>query len=652
MHVTAEQFPLLDHISTGIVAIDKHACIVLWNARMEQWRDLSRGQALGKNLFDLFPEIDTETFRTPIEQVLDGGDPVIFSPPLQHHLFDCALPDGGFRAQRVTITWLEQFGIALFSIEDQTEQHILIKQYKDSTRELKSQLQRRQILEREKLQLSAAIDQAGEAVIITNREGHISYVNKAFIQQTGWNLDDIKSITIYDALFECVEMNFSDQLHNLLDAGQTWQGRQNIICKDSSSFTASISIAPIANEAGQITHHIIIQEDISTQMAIEEKLRNTQKQEALITLVGGIAHDFNNLLAGLVGQVYMASREVAELPKTAERLKKIQAIAQEASEIVKQLLTFARQGEHHSKEFPLGSFIKEFIKLAQHTVPENIALMHDFDSGAFAFRGDANQLQQAMLNIVQNAVESCDQREDGRIEIGLYSFHDTEQHHLLQKYPVLRHGNFAHIKIRDNGKGMPADMLDKIFDPFYSTKQLGSGLGLAMSLGCIRNHHGIVDVESKPDVGTCFHIFLPTLAPKPLMDIHHQIPHHGSAHILLVDDDIRVLEPTKELLESMGHHVTLAKNGEEACVIFEQQSNVWDIVITDMVMPRMNGFEASQKIRELRPDIPVIYATGYDPSLVTDNTRSMPNSKLISKPFNPDELDRLITEMVRGKRKG
>jgi len=650
MKITVEQFPLLDHISSGIFAIDNHGAIVLWNSLMEHWCKLPGEQAIGKNLFDLFPEIDKEAFRTPVEQVLHGGDPVIFSPEVHHRLINCALPDGGFRTQKTTVTWLPKFGIALFNIEDQTEQRRLIEQYKDSTRELQLELEQRQALEREKLQLSAAIDQAGEAVIITNREGHISYVNKAFMQQTGWNPDDIKSIAIYDALFEHTEAHFPDRLRSLLDAGQTWQGRQNIIRKDSSSFTASVSIAPIVNEAGQITHHIIIQEDISEQLAIEEKLRHTQKQEALITLVGGIAHDFNNLLAGLVGQVYMASREVAELPKTAERLKKIQGIAHEASEIVKQLLTFARQGEHHSKEFPLGSFIKEFIKMARHTVPENIALVHDFDSSSFAFRGDANQLQQAMLNILQNAVETCQSVDNPRIEIELFPFHGMEHHHLLQKYPVLRHGNFAHIKIRDNGKGMPSDMLDKIFDPFFSTKQLGSGLGLAMSLGCIRNHHGIIDVESRPGVGTCFHLFLPTLSPKPVMDVHHQTLHHGSAHILLVDDDDRVLEPTQELLECMGHHVTLARNGIEACEVFEQQTGIWDIVITDMVMPRMGGFESSQKMRTLRPDIPIIYATGYDPSLVTDNTRSMPNSKLISKPFNPDELDGLITEMVaKGK---
>ncbi|MDQ6996017.1 MAG: PAS domain S-box protein, partial [Mariprofundus sp.] len=519
--INAEQFPLLNHISSGILAIDRNATIVLWNTRLEQWQGLPREQIIGKNLFTLFPETAKESVRLRIDQILQGGAPVTFSSQLHHHLIDCPLPDGKFRTQTVTITWLEQFDVALFSIQDQTEEHKLIEQYKISASELKSQLEQREILEKENLQLSAAIDQAGEAVIITNQEGRITYVNKAFMQQTGWNADDIKSIVIYETLFEHIATDFSDRLREMLNAGQSWQGRQNIIRKDNSSFTASISIAPIANAIGQNTHHIIIQEDISAQIAIEEKLRNTQKQEALITLVGGIAHDFNNLLAGLVGQVYMASREVADMPNTAERMKKIQGIAQEAAEIVKQLLTFARQGEHHSKEFPLGSFIKEFIKLARHTVPENIALIHDFDSGSFAFRGDANQLQQAMLNILHNAVESCSKTIDARIEIGLFPFHAAEHPHLLQKHPVLRHGNFAHITIRDNGKGMPAEVLDKIFDPFFSTKQLGSGLGLAMAMGSIRNHHGIIDVESRPDVGSCFHLLLPILMAKPFVQSNH-----------------------------------------------------------------------------------------------------------------------------------
>jgi len=642
----AGQFPLLDHISSGILAIDRDATIVLWNKNMEQWSDQSREQVLGQNLYELFPNTNADAFKICIGQVLTGGAPVIFSSQQHHHVIPCPLANGEFRMQQVTVTWLEDYQVALFSIQDQTEQIRLIDQYKTSVNMLKSELDQRQKLEKKNMQLAAAIDQAGEAVIITDIHGQIEYANQSFVEQTGWSGDEINAVGYFDALIEKSEDNANQQLMLSIKAEGTWIGRQNIIRKNGSSFTASISIAPIMNDDGALTHHIIIQEDISQQISLEEKMRHTQKQEALITLIAGIAHDFNNLLAGLIGQVYLASREASHLPKTAERMKKIQASAQDAAEIVKQLLTFARQGEHYAKEFSLSSFINEFVKLAQHNVPENIKLTSDFERGAVNFRGDANQLQLSLLNIVQNAVDACKDVEEPHIEIILTPFKGSAHGELLKKYPVLRHGNFAHVLIRDNGKGMPANILERIFDPFFSTKQLGSGLGLAMVMGCVRHHHGIIDVESKPDHGSSFHLFLPTLMPHTPASMEEDKDFGEGVNILLVDDDERVLESTKELLECMGHDVTIAYDGRAACDAFEEQPDLWDILITDIVMPHMDGVAASKKMRLLRPDLPVIYATGYDQSLVTEETRKMENSILISKPFSPDDLDRLISQLV------
>ncbi|TLS69198.1 response regulator [Mariprofundus erugo] len=645
----SDQFPLLDHIPTGILAINGDAEVVLWNRMLEHWTDRTREEMVGKGLFDAYPELEAPAFRLRIEQVLNGGPPVIFSPQLHHHLIPCPLPDGSLRSQLVTISWLASHKLALFSIQDLSEQHRLIEKYRFATTELEEELRHSQLLEREKDLLAAAIDQAGEAVIITDPTGTIEYTNRAFLNQTGWGPDELKTIAIYDTLFATPETSFTHEL-DILGSGEIWQGRQNIMCKDGHSFTASITIAPIFNDQQKLTHHVIIQEDISRQVAMEEKFRHTQKQEALITLVGGIAHDFNNLLAGLVGQTYLATREVRDMPKTADRMKKIQAITQEAAEIVKQLLTFARQGEMHSNEFPLASFVKEFAKLARHSVPENINIRCDFESGLFPFRGDPNQLQQALLNIIQNASEALRDSNDGEIKIGLFALNpETDAVH-IRKHPVLRHGNFAHLCIHDNGRGIPEAIRERIFDPFFSTKQLGSGLGLAMVMGCIRHHQGIIDVESSTANGTTFHLFLPTIPQKHASSPAHESAEHAGVTILLVDDDDRVLEPTMELLEAMQHQVTLARNGSEACEVFASKPEAWDIVITDMVMPQMNGLEASRRMRKLRPDIPVIYATGYDQSLVIEDTRKMENTILISKPFNPEELDQLIMKMVRRKK--
>lgn len=643
----ADQFPLLDHIENGILAIDGDGTIVLWNKNMERWSNQSRQQVLGQKLFELFPNTNAGVFKTRIDQVLTGGAPVTFSSQQHHHLIPCPLANGEFRAQLVTLTWLQDHQVALFTVLDQTEQVRLIEQYKISALSLKEELDQRLKLEKKNVQLVAAIDQAGEAVIITDVDGRIEYSNQSFTEQTGWPSDEVNSVDYFETLIDKSDDNFSYQLQLSIEAEEAWVGRRQINRKSGGRFTASISIAPIINDDGDLTHHIIIQEDISLQMELEEKMRQTQKQEALITLIGGIAHDFNNLLAGMIGQVYLASREVIDMPKTAERMKKIQASAQDAAEIVKQLLTFARQGEHYAKEFSLTSFINEFVKLAQHNVPDNISLTSSFEPGVVNFRGDANQLQLSLLNIVQNAVDACKGVEDPHIEIILTPFDSSGHEQLLKKYPVLRHGNFAHVLIRDNGKGMPADMLERIFDPFFSTKQLGSGLGLAMVVGCVRHHHGIIDVESKPDHGSSFHLFLPTLISQMDASIEEGKAFADGVNILLVDDDERVLESTQELLESMGHQVSIASDGRAACEAFEEQPDRWDILITDIVMPHMDGVAASKKMRLLRPDLPVIYATGYDQSLVTEETRKMENTILISKPFNPNDLDRLISTLVK-----
>jgi PAS domain S-box-containing protein len=645
--INTSDFPLLDHVSTGIIAVDIDATIILWNKQMEHWSGDSRDRHVGKNLYKQFPNLEAENIKAAINQVLSGGAEVTFPAKLHHHLIPCPIPNGQLRIHSVTVTWLDQFKLALFCIQDQTEEFKLVQNFKQAAEDLQSELDQKTALEKKNLQLISAIDQAGEAIVITDDQGNIEYVNHAFGDQTGWDISEAGSIGMYDRLFADSQKNFKQHLDDAFKAGEPWQGRQSILRKDKETFTASITIAPIFDKNKCITHTVIIQEDISRELAIEEKVRNTQKQEALITLVGGIAHDFNNMLAGLLGQAYLATREVRDMPKTLERMNKIQKITTEAAEIVKQLLTFARQGEYHSTEFPLNSFIKQLYKLAQHSVPESINFSFDINPGNYAFTGDANQLQQAMLNIIHNAVAACEKKRDARIELGLNQFDISNNPKFVAKHPVLRHGNFAHIHIRDNGGGISKEHIEKIFDPFFTTKELGSGLGLAMVMGCIRNHHGIIDVESSASHGTTFHFFLPVKTQQQAMPESIKPGTELNASILLVDDDPRVLEPTKELLESMGHLVTLAEDGQQACEIFQSQTSKWDIVITDVVMPRMNGFEAAQKMRLLRPDIPVIFATGYDQSLVEKHLHKLENSILISKPFGPNELDQLIISMVQ-----
>ncbi|MDQ6973998.1 MAG: response regulator, partial [Mariprofundaceae bacterium] len=371
----------------------------------------------------------------------------------------------------------------------------------------------------------------------------------------------------------------------------------------------------------------------------------TQKQEALTTLVGGIAHDFNNLLSGMLGHIYLASREVKDLPKTPERLKKIQKSAYDAADIVKQLMTFSRRDQIDARNFPLQSFLKEMVKLIEHTVPENIDFSLDFEPYSFPMHGDPELLQQAMMNMVQNAVEACASIEHPHINIALKLLNVTDHEHLLVRYPALQYGEYAHLTIEDNGLGIHADHHDRIFDPFFTTKQLGSGLGLATVMGCMRHHHGIIDVDSEVGKGTTIHLYLP-LCARNKMESLATYDSFRELNILLVDDDPLVRETSAELLHDLGHDVMTAIDGQDAIEIFEKNVDLFDVIVMDMVMPRVNGPAAVRRIRALRSNIPVIFSTAYDRSVSLEDAKRFERAMLVSKPFNPEDFNHLIATVL------
>ena len=423
---------------------------------------------------------------------------------------------------------------------------------------------------------------------------------------------------------------------------ETWQGRAEIKRKDGSTFMASVSIAPIINELGRVTHAVVVQEDISEQLKFEMQYRQSQKQEALATLIGGIAHDFNNLLSGMLGHLYLANREVKDMPKTSVRLDKIQDVANDIASIVQQLMTFARKDEVKRRKFPLGSFVKEFIRLAEHTVPDNIKLSIDFQRADFPCQGDVESLQEALLNIIQNAVDAVVDERESKIILGLQSWDAEGDSIWIAKHPALAEGKFSHITIADNGSGIKEEDIHKVFDPFFTTKALGSGLGLAVAIGNVKNNHGIIDIESSTE-GTIVHVWLPLLDAPANEKLHHDVSTISSDKtILLVDDDALVRATCKEILQVLGYTILQAEDGQYAVDMMREHGDTVDLILMDMVMPRMVGTAAAIKIRQLYPDVPIIFATAYDQSISIKATKDFAHSMLMSKPFHPGTLQENI----------
>jgi len=385
---------------------------------------------------------------------------------------------------------------------------------------------------------------------------------------------------------------------------------------------------------------------------LENQLVQAQKMEAIGTLAGGIAHDFNNTLAGITGNIYLAKKEVQHLPKTLKRLEGIENLSYQSAGMVQQLLTFSSKDMVNKERMNVTSFLEETINMHRVTIPENIQLYTEVAQVELVIEGDANQLQQVVMNLLNNARDAVKDNNKPEITLKLEPFIADQK--FLSYYPELETDTFAHISVKDNGHGIKESCLKRIFEPFYTTKESdqGSGLGLAMVYGSIQSHGGIITVTSQVDEGSTFHIYLPVLANDENSDGNYSLEKTGSeaacGHgemILLVDDEEVVLEIGQAILEDLGYQVVVAANGLEAVETFQARQDEISLVILDVVMPKMGGIEAGQLIHEMKTNVPIIFLTGYDFSQ-TLNTEDMVAEVVLAKPFNIVEFSRIVQNIL------
>ena len=396
-------------------------------------------------------------------------------------------------------------------------------------------------------------------------------------------------------------------------------------------------------------------EAIATQLArkikhrkLEEELRQAQKLEAIGTLVGGIAHDFNNMLAAIKGNVYLARLQQKKKAPIEDRLENIEQAATGAADMVRQLLAFARKDITATSVFSLNSFLRESEKMVKTLVPESIECEIKLCRKELPVRGDANQLKQVLLNLFNNARDAVAEVSRPKISCSLAPFKADEAFH--QRHPELRQEKFACWTVSDNGCGISMEQQERIYEPFFTTKEVdkGTGLGLAMVFGTIKNHGGVIELESAEGEGTTFHIYLPvsTEAVTESGESRHVRLKGKGETILLADDEESVRSSTCSVLESLGYKVLEAADGETALQIFGKHKGKIDLLMTDVVMPKLNGPDLLLKVRESKADLPVILVTGYDRGKMLDEHLNMERCEAINKPYSFDELSQLLRQLL------
>jgi len=470
-------------------------------------------------------------------------------------------------------------------------------------------------VEKEYRLLASVIEQAKEGIFLFDGEGLIQYVNPAVETITGRSPGNMIGQNIHIMDSQGTNRLFYGAILESISRGEEHAGYLQYKRIDGVLFELDVTTWSVSDIAGNTISYVALVRDVTHEMQLERQLRHVERMEAIGTLAGGIAHDFNNTLASIITCSEMALDESPEGSTLRELLDVILKSGLRGKDLVKQILTFSRQGEQEPQEVQVDLIVGECLKLLRAFMPASIEIRLNLGKELGQVFADPTQIQQIIMNLCTNAGHAMHGRAHGLMEIWL----DNEdiEHHAVTGFGDLPPGRYLRLIVKDNGHGMDESTMERIFDPFFSTKgpSEGTGLGLSVIHGIVSKRGGAISVESKPGEGTQFTVYLPRVeTPKQNGPDSPPMPALcGNERILLVDDEENVIFGTERMLKKLGYRVVSRTDPHQALELFKSEPEKYDLVITDQSMPQMSGIELARELNQLRPDIPIILCTGYDP---------------------------------------
>jgi signal transduction histidine kinase/ActR/RegA family two-component response regulator len=400
--------------------------------------------------------------------------------------------------------------------------------------------------------------------------------------------------------------------------------------------------------------NIILQEKIeerTKELARSEKqLQQIDKLQAIGTLAGGIAHDFNNILFPIIGYTQMVIEDVSENSQIKKNLEEVLNATNRAKDLVTQILTFSRQSNQEYRPLRIQPLIKEALKLLRASIPTTIEIVHHTDSACGATMGDPTQIHQVIMNLCTNAFHAM-QENGGILEINLNEF-DIDADDILAKIGM-KPGRYIQLEVIDTGHGMKPAVLERIFEPYFSTKEQGKGTGLGLSVthGIVKSHGGDIRVSSKPGKGTTFQVYFPLIkySAVEIESVISETAAIGSECVLLVDDETQIVKLEQQALQRLGYQVTSRTSSLEALETFRKQPEKFDLVITDMTMPNMTGMELAPELMRIRPDIPIILCSGFSEMITEEKVKAMGIREYVLKPIAMSVLANKIRKVLDTK---
>ncbi|MEE4365116.1 MAG: GAF domain-containing protein [Desulfotignum sp.] len=442
----------------------------------------------------------------------------------------------------------------------------------------------------------------------------------------------LETLNRHLASSEPFEMEFRMQTR---DKGFRWiLGRGKTVQKDA---------------AGKALRMVGTHMDITDRKNMGLRLRHSQKMEAMGVLAGGIAHDFNNILAAIVGYAELVMEEIPEKTQTAKRVSGILSASERARTLISQILTFSRKKESTLHAMDVRAVVKEAVNFMRASLPSTLQITHNIAADLPPIKGDPTQIHQLVVNLAANASQAMNQT--GTLHISL-SFQHLDSD-FTRTLPDLAPGPFVKFSVSDTGCGIPPDILPKIFDPFFTTKEKGhgTGLGLATVHGIVKEHGGEIIVDSTPGKGTCFDVFLPAAPRNKIAEKKEgSAPQRGCEHLLVVDDEQVLPYIVQDMLEELGYTVTTMTDSQQALSLFENHPDRFDMLLSDITMPHLDGIALTRFCHSIRPDLPVILWSGNSKVTATQKTEDTGAACVLQKPFKRNDLSLAIRRALDDKK--
>lgn len=494
--------------------------------------------------------------------------------------------------------------------------------------------------------LVTAIEQAAEGVMITDTAGAIQYVNPALERISGFTREEV--IGKKPSIFKSGEHHkgFYRRLWDTISRGGTWTGRMVNRAKDGRLYQEEATISPVRDSAGRIINFVAVKRDITEHLELSKQLFLAQKMEAVGTLAGGVAHDFNNLLQVVLGYSELILVEEDIPDRFRSDLKKIHHAARSGADLVQRLLTFSRKTEIKPLPLDLNRRVGQICELLARTIPRMIQIDLVLAESLPAINADPTQVEQVIMNLAVNARDAMP--DGGKLVI------ETAYAHLDEEYAKVHvgaePGHYVLLSISDSGEGMSKEVLEHIFEPFYTTKGpgKGTGLGLAMVYGIVKQHNGYIMCYSEPSQGTTFKIYFPALASPSCQEGEpdRRMPKGGGETILVVDDEEYIRDLATRILVRAGYRVLTACDGSEALEIYSSQREKIPLVILDVIMPHMGGKQCLEELLRLNPNVKVLMASGHSSSGPAKGALEAGARGFVSKPYNVEQMLQTVRDIL------